>query len=154
MTRGTAQLTEYAQPFEAASPRPSVTLRKIEAPYEVAGEAIIYDPELVSRRHLEQALQTRRSRGRRLAFLAPFLAAAAIFSPYGQILPETRDPLPLLVAVRPDDRRELWDEEWEDDDDFWSYAPSLITADQARELDELIGLPVPPELVIRFDDEP
>lgn len=119
---------------------------EIEAPYEVAGEAIVYDSAAVSQASVKRAMTfTRRSR----AMFLPFLVSAAIFTPHGQLVSEA-PALPPVVGVR--SRGEGWDDEW-DEDDFWTYAPDFVTIEQVRELDELMALPVPPELSIHFDDD-
>jgi hypothetical protein len=120
--------------------------KRIEAPYEVASEAIIYDSAAVSQASVRRAMQfARRSR----AIFLPFLVSAAIFTPYGQLVSEA-PALPPLVGVR--SRGEDWDEEW-DEDDFWTYAPDFVTTAEVQELDALMALPVPPELSIHFDDD-
>ncbi len=120
---------------------------KVEAPYEVAGEAIIYDADAISQANVRRAMQfARRSR----AIFLPFLVSAAIFTPNPQLVSEA-SALPPVVGVR--SRGDgWWDGEW-DEDDFWTYAPDFVSVAQVRELDELMALPVPPELSIHFDDD-
>jgi hypothetical protein len=146
--------TEVVDPFVQTTVSLSRHARsgdKTEAPYEVAGEAIIYDPAAISQHTVELALEYRRRRRGRLQAIVPLIAAAAIFTPHGPLVSEAR-PLPPVVAIRESSRREAWGYEW-DDDDFWTYAPDLVTADQVRALDALMALPIPPELVIHFDEQ-
>jgi hypothetical protein len=134
-------------PQAVKGPRLGAAGERVEAPYEVAGEAIIYDPAAVSQASVKRAMQfARRSR----AIFLPFLVSAAIFTPNAQLVSEA-PALPPVVGVRSrgDD---WWDDEW-DDDDFWTYAPDFVTTAQVRELDELMALPIPPELSIHFDDD-
>ncbi len=84
------------------------------------------------------------------AIFLPFLVSAAIFTPNAQLVSEA-PALPPVVGVR--SRGDgWWDDEW-DEDDFWMYAPDFVTIAQIRELDDLMALPVPPELSIHFDDD-
>ncbi len=120
---------------------------RVEAPYEVAGEAIIYDSTAISQASVRRAMQFA-SRSR--AIFLPFLVSAAIFTPNAQLVSEA-PALPPVVGVR--SRGDgWWNDEW-DEDDFWTYAPDFVTTSQIRELDELMALPVPPELSIHFDDD-
>ncbi len=127
--------------------RLAATAERVEAPYEVAGEAIIYDSATVSQASVRRAMQyARRSR----AIFLPFLVSAAIFTPNAQLVSEA-PALPPLVGVR--SRGDgWWEDEW-DEEDFWTYAPDFVTTAEVRELDELMALPIPPELSIHFDDD-
>jgi len=145
-------MSKLAQPLSGSPQavertRPAAIADRIEAPYEIAGEAIIYDSAAVSQASVRRAMQfARHSR----AIFLPFLVSAAIFTPNAQLVSEA-PALPPVVGVRPRGDG-WWDDEW-DEDDFWMYAPDFVTTAQVRELDELMALPIPPELSIHFDDD-